>query len=235
MIIVIPDSHLQIRKLDFIFNEWYNDSNTIVMLGDEFDDFGDSPRQNEEMARWLSKALDLPNVVSLIGNHTLSYMVKPSRCSGWSQAKQNVIDPFLPKMKEKMKFFYHTIVNDKQFLLSHAGLHPRFLPARLDLEDLPSFLEDESTVARECLTTEFPHWFFHAGMSRGGPYPVGGIMWMDWDEFTPIEGLNQLTGHTRGQTVRKKAGMFSENYCLDTHLCHFAEINDVGDVIIHKI
>lgn len=235
MRVVIPDSHLQVRKLDKIFNEWYNDSNTIIMLGDFPDDFGDSTKQTLDMMIWLEKALDLPNVIALIGNHDLSFMVKPSRCSGWTREKQNVIDPFIPKMRKKMQFFHYEVIGDRQFLISHAGLHPRFLPPLLDLEKLPEFLEEESKFAKECLVTEFPHWFFHAGMSRGGPYPVGGPLWMDWSEFKPIDGLNQLIGHSRGTKVRKKMGQFSENYCLDTHLNHFATIDDDGNVEIHEV
>ncbi len=58
---------------------------------------------------------------------------------------------------------------------------------------------------------------------------------MDWDEFEPIEGLNQLVGHTRGKTVRQKKAMFSENWCADTHLNHFLQIDDEGQVIVHEI
>ena len=45
------------------------------------------------------------------------------------------------------------------------------------------------------------HWFYRAGHARYGDQKLGGIVWLDWDlEFKPIEGLNQIVGHTTSKT-----------------------------------
>jgi hypothetical protein len=45
---------------------------------------------------------------------------------------------------------------------------------------------------------------------------VGGLVWCDFREFTPIPGLNQIFGHTPGNLGTTKRGQASINICLDT-------------------
>lgn len=97
-------------------------------------------------------------------------------------------------------------------------------------------------------------WLFKAGSARGGPEPVGGVTWCDWDqEFEPTPGLHQIVGHTPASSVRitmleDRTGVItrqtlaldanegkdvnrgesaSTNLCLDTRLRHVALL--IGD------
>jgi hypothetical protein len=68
-----------------------------------------------------------------------------------------------------------------------------------------------SSSATGSLFSDFLAW----GRGRGGPARIGGLVWLDWNtEFTPIEGLNQIVGHSSGSEVRVKRGVNSINYCI---------------------
>jgi hypothetical protein len=62
------------------------------------------------------------------------------------------------------------------------------------------------------------------GEDRGGLQKLGGPLWMDWDTFVPIPGINQMVGHSAGSEVRKKIGVKSQNYCLDRKSASVAAI-----------
>lgn len=57
------------------------------------------------------------------------------------------------------------------------------------------------------------------GACLGGPvHVIGGPMTLNWNwEFEPIEGVNQIVGHTCGPKVREKSGPSSQNWCIDVH------------------
>ena len=74
--------------------------------------------------------------------------------------------------------------------------------------------------------------WLQAGRGRGGTGRVGGLDWLDWSsEFVPIEGLNQIVGHSSRPDVRTKTAANSYNICIDTHLNHVILMD--GDGKIH--
>lgn len=96
---------------------------------------------------------------------------------------------------------------------------------------------------------------FAAGWDRGGIYRNGGITWVDWDSLSPIKGINQIVGHSIHRVpqvlVQKVGGGYTKqditeyynktpevylsiSYDLDTHLNHYAVIED-GEVDIFHI
>ena len=76
-----------------------------------------------------------------------------------------------------------------------------------------------------------------AGRGRGGDANVGGVFWQDWtNEFVPVEGLNQIVGHSAHKTdVRMKISENSYNICLDTNLNHVILIYENGTSEIVKV
>jgi hypothetical protein len=80
------------------------------------------------------------------------------------------------------------------------------------------------------------------GRGRGGIARVGGVVWADWNtEFVPIEGLNQVVGHTPGDVVRtkmlrnKEGRIVSANHNLDTHLNHVILVLEDGTFQIERV
>jgi len=212
-ILVLPDIHLKFDRAERIIAAEGADS--VICLGDVFDDFGDTPEQNKAAAEWLKNSLNKKNRIHLMGNHDLHY-AKPNAftiCSGFTWEKHEVISTVLTKADWRKLRWFHL---HKNFLFAHAGLTKQLFDGSVNW-DLWRFLKRETTEANKALEKGNTHWVFRAGYSRGGSTPFGGLTWCDWGEFTPLDGIRQICGHTPGLGVRMKG----DNICLDTHLNHY--------------
>lgn len=209
MIIAIPDPHLRYKVIDQILEKENGNYDKIIMLGDEFDNFYDTPLQNKEMAEWLKPKLHNNKFICLYGNHDVSYF-RPNicRCSGYTPEKEKAIKSVLEdKDWKKFKFFHY----ENNILFSHAGFSNKLLP--IGAEPL-KFLKEQSKEATKCLFNNKSHWILEAGKCRGGYKPYGGLLWDDFRyEFESISGLKQLFGHT---PIEAAAETESGDWCIDT-------------------
>ncbi len=178
-------------------------------------------------------------------------------CPGFTHEKAEVINEILDSGAswDRTKSFHW----DQDYLLSHAGIHQNLLhPIKgFDLEDLTRLEEQSFLRCYADMSTPM----FGCGYSRGGNYPCGGITWQDFDmDFIPIEGVNQIVGHTPHPNVKvkflldegeeaeegviecfwdkylldyEKAPKKSLNFALDTHRQHYAVLED-GQVQVIK-
>lgn len=225
----------------------------IIFLGDYWDNFNDSPREAIKMAMYLKQLMDeYPNWVYLLGNHDMAY-VYPNNdfelwCSGNTHEKRRAVRAILSQHHfDKFKLCHF----EQGYLFSHAGIHPQSVGNVLNYpqqQQIPQ-LERLCKNVLENIKAGISHPILGAGKSRGGSYPVGGITWLDWSEFDPIEGINQIVGHTPRDNPRiayndvnefyftedqvSNPYLTSMNYCLDTHNKHYAFIED-GKVTIHE-
>lgn len=201
--IVIGDIHNRIREVDSILAKESFDK--VIILGDIFDDFDDTPTQAMDSARWVKAHVHDERFTFLWGNHDITYgfLNRNIPCGGYSMEKDCAIwtilnqDDFRP-----WKFFHFS----DGFLFTHAGLHPRFLPPIWKKKDvtqnnLTQFLSQESKRCLDELNNpNGQHWFFLAGDARCLPkrgLGPGGILWCDArEEFEPIPDLAQVFGHT---------------------------------------
>jgi hypothetical protein len=126
-------------------------------------------------------------------------------------------------------------VKPTEWLCSHGGIHPSLLHPFLGFDKASLLaLEEEALWKLRYCQQVTP--FIAAGRGRGGPARVGGVDWLDWEtEFIPINGLNQIVGHSNGKEVRVKKGLDSVNYCVDTHLHHIVEVFEDGSLKIKKV
>lgn len=222
--LVIPDIHNDIGGADAIIDRETFDR--VVFLGDYFDDFGDTVGAAQSAAAWLKRQLMEPNRVCLLGNHDAAYAFEDRRfrCSGWTPQKQQSIDVIM-KPADWRKLQPACPVDDT-YLLTHAGLHPHWLPTEgPGRDEVYDFIR---LAHYRVLSTGFDD-LFGAGYSRGGSLPYGGITWLDYGEFEDSPAFKQVFGHTKGGNIRKTKG---GSYCLDTGLAHYAIIeNDVVHVL----
>lgn len=218
--LIIPDIHNRIEKVEKLLKIQCDER---VFLGDYFHDFHDTPYENQRTARWVSFLLEDTKNHLLLGNHDLCHMFPAFaflNCPGFSTEKHKRIVKHLHKEHwEKMKLAYFT----QGFLCSHAGI-------RADLwvnceANVEKVLEECDLALREAERCR-SHTILGAGLSRGGIYLHGGIVWQDWYELMPIDGLNQIVGHTPSKEVRIKNTAASSNFCLDTHSNHYLIIED---------
>jgi hypothetical protein len=68
-----------------------------------------------------------------------------------------------------------------------------------------------------------------AGYCRGGHIPVGGITWNDHNqEADPINGINQIYGHTPINNIDVLKDNGGVNICIDCGLTEVLEIDEDG-------
>ncbi|NBQ69313.1 MAG: hypothetical protein EBU46_10980 [Nitrosomonadaceae bacterium] len=241
--LVVPDVHLRWRLVDALIAEV--DPDRIIYLGDFFDQFHDSAAQNRMQAMWLKAEMKKSDRIFLWGNHDQHY-AWPSKwtgCSGYEAGKDIAINEVM-QPDDWAKFQWFTWLDG--WLLTHAGLHPWFLPPNLlpkgeDMIDpyaLDAWLKEECAYADVALRRGESHRFFRAGRCRGGLQNVGGLTWLDYNvEFKPINGLNQLVGHTNQLTTWKPLTLFgkqSTSHCIDTDSKYYA-VSTNGEIKLKEI
>lgn len=208
--LVIGDLH---NRVDWVERciEAVNPDLTLF-LGDYFDNFNETLECTSRTALWLRESLDQPNRVHLLGNHDMPYRFPLSfnlLCPGFTHEKSIIINDILSvdTAWKKTKSFHWV----DGWLLSHAGISLNLLhPLKgFDLDELRKVEEDSF----EKCTADISTPMFGCGRSRGGNYHSGGITWQDFDvDFVPIEGVNQIVGHTPHSKVNVKfIGSHSEN------------------------
>jgi hypothetical protein len=218
--LIIPDVHEKIERCENILHT-YKDVDRRVFLGDFFDSFEWNGR-GEKIAQFYQWIIDDPMNTVLLGNHDAPYRWMGNRrlgCSGHTR-EQELANAKVPIDWNKVRLF--TWVDG--WLLSHAGWCLN--------EPLTTGLEADIIAIMNKGGT---HPALGAGYTRGGTQAKGGLTWCDWrDEFTPVEGINQIVGHTIGREVRENHTEDSKNYCIDTNLEHVAIIHD-GKLEIKKV
>lgn len=230
--LIIPDIHLKIDRAQRIINS--EGADKIILLGDIFDDYGDTVELNVKAANWLNKLLDNENIIYLMSNHDCNYIGNNPKtwCSGFSEDKNTAIKSVLrPDVRNKVKYFHF----ENSILFSHAGLNRPYVNNNKDC--LEEWLNSQIERADKYLFDNIGYSsFFDVGLCRGGRQPYGGILWNDFrGEFLHTEGLSQIMGHTICKTPLIKEGnnfvVWEEgarisdgswSLGLDTNLHHYA-------------
>jgi hypothetical protein len=202
--LVIPDIHHRFVQAQLLIDTVPHDR--VVLTGDYFDSFGDTPDHAYNTAVWLKEmVLTNPKITVLIGNHD-QYYIWPwygyLRGSGYTDMKSHAIRKVLNQDDfDKFKFF--TV--DQGFVLSHAGVTSQiwkeFLQCEADdfvttTESFCKVMQERIDISRNMISVNRPAELFMAGWDRGGSVRHGGITWGDWSSFGPVKGINQIVGHT---------------------------------------
>lgn len=241
--IVIPDIHQNIDRLNSILQTpECQEAQEIIFLGDYFDSF-DYDFYTPEMCKFLNNNIENEKYIFLLGNHDIHYFssIPNYRCSGWSFQKQSIIDLKLDKeVIRKIRPFKYEKILGEHFLFSHAGLHPSFVPFNFSdmLEDNTvyewfDYLE-QSTMDKQ--VAGISDTLFGAGMDRGGFQNFGGITWLDWRNFVPIDNLNQIVGHSHRMSpdIKTNSDKNSTNINIDTNLMYYLKIGLDKDVVQYE-
>jgi len=172
----------------------------IVFVGDFMDSFNKPLEDQKVCLDLVLDAIEKGKAEALLGNHELSYLQPAQhRCSGFSTITDIVMIHYRNRLFAKFKKFLWI----DNFLITHAGLHPRVNELRGE-RDWDEWANDPESSAHQ------------VGRSRGGWSKYGGIFWCDFNrDFEPIDGINQIFGHTRGDSIRTKHTEHSLNFCID--------------------
>lgn len=237
--LIISDVHENTAKLAKILKK-YDWIKKKVLDGDWLDSHNSYSMYPEEHIEVLLGILDDPNWTVLVGNHDMAYLfpeISALSCSGWRLPTEEAVKKMITaEYREKMLRFHHWIeTRGKTWLVSHAGFNPAKVTHPVN-GVTREYIDQVAAEALERLKRRSMHHLVECGEGRGGlRNAIGGVTWQDWrDEFEPIEGFNQIVGHTRGKEVRKKVAENSENYCIDTLLEYVAIVDGNGEVTIEK-
>lgn len=235
---IIPDVHELWQRAKDLRNASMSFVDRRVWLGDFYDKFGPFIQDDAiQTAKLHREIIESRNDTALMGNHDIQYCWPENqalKCSGYNPFKVPAIKHIMTR-EHWNKVVYHTWVNDgkKEWLLSHAGVHPYNMDYAL-VKDYPTILKAKEAECQDRLFSGQNSAFVSAGQARGGFSKYGGINWLDWNrEFTPIPGLNQIVGHTVDHTWRIKPKSQKEtiNYCIDDALKSVIIIDDIDHTV----
>lgn len=200
--------HLKISRVEKILND--NDFDVLISLGDWFDDFNDTPADNEKTAKFILNLYKEygEKFIWLLGNHDVPYVYPEVNrsywCSGNTPEKLKEISRvFKRKLNRNLLKLSHVIniPKLKPIVLSHAGIHVVQFKQSLYVAGIPEITVEDilhrcEQALMNCMVG-IPDAFLSAGPARYGYAPIGGITWLDWNmEFVPVKGLSQIVGHT---------------------------------------
>lgn len=229
--LLIPDLHHRTEFADTIAAREL--AERIVVLGDCLDDFHDGPLDAERTARWMRRRLE-DQWELLLGNHDLPYGFWHEQhwCPGYSRPKAVAV-----KRQMTREFWRRTRLWTwvGPWLVSHAGLHPSFIPPVGTGRSTRDALDVLHAEVTDLLHRGETHPLLQAGRSRGFENPHGGVLWMDWEELAPVDGLHQVVGHTPSPAVRLKGGPLSHNVCLDVSATCYALVDGAGRLTVKTV
>jgi hypothetical protein len=233
--LIVPDVHEKIVTLERLL-KMYEHATWVLFLGDFLDAWEGLTQYTHKTCRWLRDNVDNPKYRFLYGNHDIQYAwpLDGLMCSGYTVEKQIVVNNYLKREHwDRFRLMGWVGHGEDEWLCTHAGIHPNLLHPVLGY-DKGALLNMENR-ALAALRQSRVDELVAAGHGRGGPAIVGGVDWLDWDvEFQPIDGLNQIVGHTPGEAVRSKTITGSRNYCVDTNLNHVVLLKE-GKLEIEEI
>jgi hypothetical protein len=223
--LIIPDIHHRTHLADAILAA--EPAAEVYFLGDYQDDFHDTPRHARSTAQWMRRQIEAGHKL-LWGNHDLPYAFHPQQhyCPGYSPEKAKAISEVLtPDHWKRLRLWYIIPGVPRPWILSHAGIAQPWLPQGVD--PVP-FLEQLEAEALDLLYEKGKSHplLYYCSAARGGHQAYSGPLWMDWGDFRPIAGLNQIVGHTPLRAPDSYSTRQSTNWCLDTHLAHYAILED---------
>lgn len=199
--LIVGDLHGKIEVVERALAQ----EHPVIFVGDILDSFERPITDHLKCLELIFSAIDSGKAQCLYGNHELSYLYYPMRCSGYHAGMMYHIQHGLrEEMEKRFKYFLFYKPN---ILITHAGLdRSLWIKHGLSLENLKDVLNVW------CRDISNPAW--QIGRVRGGTNEVGGIFWCDFNmEFEEIPELVQIFGHTIGKNLRQKGN----SYCIDYH------------------
>jgi hypothetical protein len=213
--LIIPDIHTHYRKVQRII-EQYKETHKFIFMGDYFDQFGDTPQINQDMAEWLISTMNgNPDWIFLKGNHDEIYDPRTiCMCSGYSHAKKDYINKLMRiEDWDKLKYFHY----ENGWYFSHAGITKYWFHHPMNETITPESVQrsiDAAVVKQRMGKGGNAIWA--SGYARGGDHVVGGIVWQDWFDLELIDGINQIVGHTPVKQISINKNNLATNINVDT-------------------
>lgn len=249
-VLIIPDIHQNLKFANICLDNYANQVDFVVFLGDYFDCFEEIDNINyfsvKKTCEWLNKKLIefLNKAIFLTGNHDISYLASyvPNSysidkmgaeyysCSGWTKSKARDFNKYIdPEFVKNLELCCWS----NGFVLSHAGFHyNHFQPYLSEIQNVEK-IYSKWEESKQTFKHEAFHWIKEAGTCRGGYHNVGSPVWLDWNmEFVDIPELPQVVGHTCCFDKPKQNG---GSYCLDVYRSYCGILHPCGELEFIKV
>ena len=245
--VVIPDIHNRVGAAEAVASRYPD--HTKVFLGDYFDDYRDNPCIAKLTADWLRWSVYQPDRIHLMGNHDLPY-IRPTMfttCPGWTRDKYAVVNKVMLEADWARLELLRIIQLDRPLILSHAGLTLASIHGVADANDVEvggrfehlrelsvaDHLEEINMKARNCEQAIMGGWY-HSWLAQGrrmGRPEAAGPFWLDMRDHHPVNGIDQIVGHTLIDEPVKlclpnATTSTSDNWFIDTASRHAVLIED---------
>lgn len=243
-IILIPDVHGRTFWKDAI--PYVKGGTPCIFLGDYVDSYGFDNISNLQTYNNLHEILTFARenrdrVTLLLGNHDLSYLGNPMGI--WSVDANRFCYEYADIISEDLNDNIDLLslcdfreIGGKQFLFSHAGIHPLWLSWSnlfndIEVSQNPKLLVKMiNTLFCESfdagVRTEFMEDLAMVSSFRGGDAPVGSMVWADADEFLEVKSeFTQIFGHTMQLKLSGNASPYpvENNICIDCQQCFYLD------------
>lgn len=228
-ILIIPDIHGRDFYKEAVSEAVCSDIE-IVCLGDYLDPYWwDELHEDgvfeplKELVRVKKSRPDKTHL--LIGNHDSSYFYRREMCrTRYDIDNAPIYRYYFRKNSMLFDLFYDTVIAEKRFLFSHAGVTKRWLSniksSAESIDDKLTWLKEHFNEFRNDFTrTAIWEHLSQIGEERGGRDDSGSIIWADFFEHTDKknwiddDNIIQIVGHT--QLNSHPARIDNRLYCLD--------------------
>lgn len=214
-ILVIPDIHGRQFWKNAV-SQYENEVDKIIFLGDEVDPYPDEEITRKQAIRTLEEIIEFKlnnkdKVILLVGNHAAHYFIKSfSRSSRYDSSNAYKIRELYILHKHLFQLAYEEIINNKNYLFTHAGLMNSWIERNKDIigeptvHNLNALIDTPKGIAALSDISNYRTWFGEK---------TGSILWSDVrekiddestiDNIIPnadsiVEGYDyQIFGHTQ--------------------------------------
>lgn len=249
-LLIVPDIHEDLSFLKSILaHEDLDSFDHVVLLGDYFDPWGVANPGADLLRQVAETLLEMKQLLGerfhmLCGNHDLPYYALRPVCGENSGKSNLVIAQWLRSTTLERAEIINAIWDESfwnslkgavlldGWLFSHAGVHSEWWPKGVsDPSVAYDSFQQRWHTAMDHIFVEAEDPIFGAGIARGGDFPYGGPLWLDWDdEFEDTLDFPQIVGHTRGAKLRQKG----RSFCIDMEQKAYAILED-GELQLHVL
>lgn len=219
-VLFVGDIHNHLYMIDDIkrLDKEYN-FDRIICTGDYVDDWGtDNHTSLETLDKIFNlKKKDKNKYTLLLGNHEMSYLGFP--CSGHHTELEDVVQQKLKENIDLIDLYTTVILEDKEFICTHAGLTNDYICQVLDAYgDYKPVLEQFNKDKLNSLS-----YLRFCSYRRGGRDSCSSFVWTDRMEHLELSQFDrpivpyQIAGHSPVTTVSFHSAENSEMYFIDTH------------------
>lgn len=223
-LLIIGDVHLHYEKAERICRKFPD--HKIIFVGDYFDQFFDTPEENEWCAEWLKESLKKPNRVHLYGNHDEHYDPRVnSVCSGFSYSKKKKINKILSVDDWDLLKYFHF---ENNWWISHAGICKNWFMSPIEttitVDNVQKVIDHAITLQR---SDQGDNAIWAADYLRGGDNKYGSILWADWRTLEHINNINQVVGHTPRHDIEVREDVKSNSIHINVDCSAITKLSQV--------